>query len=166
MKDIIGYEGLYAATEDGQIWSHYKNRVLKTRTRADGYVDVGLTKDGVKKTLLVHRLVAQTYIPNPLNLPAVNHLDENKSNNSISNLCWTTEEQNNNYGTRNQRAGKNIRKSVYCIELDKVFESVSIAAEEFGLSQGNLSSHLRGNQKSFGGYHWRYADELLGQEAS
>jgi hypothetical protein len=72
----------------------------------------------------VHRLVGEAYIPNPDDKPQINHKDENKSHNYIANLEWVTAKENCNYGTRNKR----LRKSVYCVELDKVFESLLDAA--------------------------------------
>lgn len=88
MRDIPGYEGLYAATEDGRIWSYRRKKFLKPGKGKDGYLYVILCKDGKPKTYRIHRLVAETYLPNPLNLPQVNHLDEDKTNNALPNLEW------------------------------------------------------------------------------
>ena len=74
----------------------------------NGYYVTTLTKDGISKRYQVHRLVALTYIPNPENKPQVNHLDENKTNNNVDNLVWATAFENNNWGTRNARAGRAI----------------------------------------------------------
>ena len=71
----------------------------------------------------MHRLVAEAYIPNPLNLSDVNHKDENPAHNYISNLEWTTHKDNCNYGTRNQKIKEKVGKRVYCVELDKIFDS-------------------------------------------
>lgn len=79
-------------------------RTMPPSIRFDGYYEVALRgDDGKRHYICVHRLVALTYIPNPMNLPQVNHKDENKLNNHISNLEWCTVEYNCNYGTRNQR---------------------------------------------------------------
>ena len=162
MKDIKNYENLYAITEDGQIWSHRSKKFLKPNVNRNGYEYVVFSVDGIRKTLTVHRLVAETYIPNPSGLPEVNHVDENKLNNNITNLCWTTASENINHGTRNQRASKKLKKSIYCEELNKVFDSMTAASKELGVNLGDISSCCKGKLKSAGGYHWRYADELLG----
>lgn len=98
MKDIVGYEGLYAVTEDGMVWAYpnkmHKGTFLKTSLKK-GYPFVCLCKKGsrtIQKT--VHRLVAEAYLPNPDNLPQVNHKDSNKENNNVSNLEWCTASQN------------------------------------------------------------------------
>ena len=155
MKDIKGYEGLYAVTEDGQVWSYRSNKFLKQRKDKDGYLLINLSVSGIIKTFKVHRLVAEAYIPNPDLKETVNHKDENKVNNNVSNLEWMTREENSVYGTKIDR----IKKSIYCIELNKTYASITEAANEFNLNKGNLCTCLKGKQKTFAGYHWRYIDE-------
>ena len=85
----------YIITAEGQIISKYNNKVMKAYVDKKGYNHITLHIDGLgRKTKLIHRLVAQTHIPNPLKLPQVNHIDGNKSNNSVSNLEWCTGQQN------------------------------------------------------------------------
>lgn len=103
MKDIKGYEGLYGITSCGRVWSYRRQKFLASIVDSWGYVRVNLSKEGKVKTYKIHRLVAEAYIPNPEGLRDVNHLDENKSNNSVNNLCWCSHKDNCNYGTRNQR---------------------------------------------------------------
>ena len=110
MKDIPGYESLYAITEDGKVWSYKNKRFLKTRKGSDDYIRAYLCKDKKGFNVLVHRLVAMTYLPNPDNLPEVNHKDENPSNPHVSNLEWCTREYNINYGTALQRMWITRRK--------------------------------------------------------
>ena len=105
-KDIEGYEGLYQVSNYGNIRSlNYRNKsqihnlTLKVRKR-DGYLTVGLTKNNRNKTFIVHRVVAKAFIPNPDNLPQVNHKDENKSNNNASNLEWCTCKYNIQYSVK------------------------------------------------------------------
>lgn len=110
-KDIEGYEGLYQVSE-GEVKSlNYnktkKERVLK-KSIVGGYYTVNLHKDGVMKTYYVHKLVAEAFIPNPDNLPCINHKDENKLNNSVSNLEWCTVKYNTNYGTCIERRKEKI----------------------------------------------------------
>ena len=103
MKDIPNYEGLYAITEDGNVWSYRNNRFIKSFLRKNGYMQVLLVKDGIKKSWKVHRLVALTYLPNPNNYPEVNHKDENRINNCVDNLEWCPHDYNCNYGERLNR---------------------------------------------------------------
>lgn len=107
MSPIPGYEGLYSITEDARVWSHprtfhhpngYTQHIEGTWKKAHlnraGYYRVGLVKNGKTKLFRVHRLVAEAFIPNPLNLPEVNHIDANKTNNAISNLEWVDRQRN------------------------------------------------------------------------
>lgn len=162
MKDIKGYEGQYAITSCGKVWSYKRQKFLKPAL-SRGYEIVVLCKEGITKNYRVHRLVAEAYIPNPENKPQVNHKDENKENNCVNNLEWVTAEENNNYGTRNERAGKSLSvskcKPVYCVELDKYFESGIAAAAELGLNQGNIGKCCNGKQKTTGKMHFRFASE-------
>ena len=154
LKDIKDYEGLYAITRNGNVWSYKSNKFLKPGLTKDGYNRVILCKEGKRKTNYIHRLVAEAFIPNPDNLPQVNHKDENKQNNCVNNLEWCDAKYNINYGTRIER----ISKPVYCIELDRTFKSQVEAARELGINQGNISSCLTGKLKTVGGYHFRYAE--------
>lgn len=101
-KPIKGYEGLYYITESGEVYSSIQNKWLKQTINPNGYPMVGL--QGEKK--LVHRLVAEAFIPNPNNLPQVNHKDENKKNSHVNNLEWCTSKYNNNYGFHTDRSSK------------------------------------------------------------
>ena len=120
MKDIKGYEGLYGITSCGKVWSYRRNRFMKLSSDKNGYLVVNLSRDGGFKQFKVHRLVADAYINNPENKLEVNHLDEDKQNNSVNNLAWATRYENINYGTRNERAREtiinNIRKG-YAISV-------------------------------------------------
>lgn len=107
-KDIEGFEGLYQVSNTGRVRSlNYlhtgKTKVMKQNTDKDGYRNITLKNNNKCKTYFIHRLVALAFIPNPLNLPQVNHIDENKTNNAVWNLEWCTQEYNINYGTRNKR---------------------------------------------------------------
>ena len=158
MKYIKDYEGLYIITENGNIFSYKSNKFLKHTLNKGGYHMVDLYNNGKRKRFLIHRLVAEAFIPNPNNLPCVNHKDENKSNNNVNNLEWCSYEYNNNYGTRVKRSAEKRSKAVYCIELNRTFKSQTDAAKELGISQGNISSCLTGKIKTTGGYHFKFAD--------
>jgi DNA-binding transcriptional regulator YiaG len=84
----------YFATEDGRVWSNKTHRYISQRISPAGYCHVNLSIGGKCKTFAVHRLIASVYIPNPLNLPVINHLDGNKENNSINNLEWCSHKDN------------------------------------------------------------------------
>ena len=159
LRDIPGFEGRYAASKDGKIWSHKHKRFMKPCGEEGNYQLVMLCKgDGKDKTYYIHRLVAMAWLPNPDNLPQVNHKDERKDNNCLDNLEWCTAHYNLEYSNVWRRMRKS--KPVYCIELDKTFKSIFIAAKELNIGQANLSSHLSKNTpKSVGGYHFRYAHE-------
>jgi hypothetical protein len=121
-KPIPGYEGYYEVSNTGKVRSltrtvimkdgkprPIKGRELKPKIN-NGYPTVNLSKNGTVKTIRIHRLVALTFIPNPDNLPIINHKDENKQNNNVNNLEWCTYEYNNNYG--NNAPAKNIYKAL------------------------------------------------------
>ena len=103
MKDIKGYEGLYAVTEDGRVWSHRRKKFMSPVGLKDSYKQVSLYKDGVCKQFLIHRLVAEAYIPNPYGYTDVNHKDEIKDHNWADNLMWMSHKDNINYGSANEK---------------------------------------------------------------
>lgn len=94
MKDIVGYENLYAVTEEGQVWGYKRKHYLKPNKDKDGYYYVTLSKNGIQKSYRVHRIVANTYLPNPNNLSEVHHKDADRTNNRVDNLEWISQEEN------------------------------------------------------------------------
>ena len=94
MKDIPGWENLYACTTDGRIWSHRSKKFLTPSKSKRGYLHVTFTRDGKRYDYRVHRLVAITYLDNHENKEQVNHIDGDKLNNYLSNLEWVTPEEN------------------------------------------------------------------------
>lgn len=156
LRDIPGFEGLYATTKDGRIWSHRTQKFLSTCGVPDNYQVVNLSKNKKSKTYFVHRLVAMAWIPNPDNLPLVNHIDEHKDHNWSENLEWCTCKYNHDYSA----VSKSRSVPVYCIELEKAFDSIHQAARELGISAANLSACLKHNTPmTCGGYHWKYYKE-------
>ena len=100
MKDVIGYEGQYAITEDGRVWSYKQSKYLKQQYLTTGYARVGLRnshKNQVRHTFLVHRLVAMAYLSNDLNKAEVNHKNGIRADNRLENLEWVTRSENNQY---------------------------------------------------------------------
>ena len=157
MLDIKGYEDLYAVTSCGRVWSYRAKRFLKPLKGQNDYLYVNLYKDGKQKHHRIHRLVAETYLPNPLNLPQVNHKDENKANNALPNLEWISHKDNCNFGTRNDRIAKACQKRVICIETGQVFESIK-EAQDFFKCGHNIARVCKGKRKTAAGLHWRYYD--------
>lgn len=162
------YEGLYEVSNFGRVKSlgngnsnNSKERILKPDTDRNGYLKVLLYKDGKRKKNLVHRLVAEVFIPNPDNLPCVNHKDENKTNNSVENLEWCTHEYNNNYGTRNKKVAKTLSKPVLQFTLDGEFVREWPSVKECGrngFSQGRVCQCCNNKRKSHKGYIWKYKE--------
>lgn len=177
--DVKGYEGLYQVSNLGNVKSLVNNKcverekILKPVNIGNGYVRVMLCKNKTNKLYLVHRLVAQAFIENPTNLPCINHIDENKQNNSVENLEWCTHKYNCNFGTRNERAGKAISnntnrskeiskalsKKVYQyskdLELISVWKSTQEAQRQ-GFNSGHISACCNGKLKTHKGYIWSY----------
>ena len=102
-KDIPGYEGLYQVSNFGRVKSLRKAIIMSIRINKKGYSTIGLSKNGVFNRKSIHRLVAEAFIPNPDNLPQVNHKDEVKTNNCVENLEWCDNYYNLMYGTGNDR---------------------------------------------------------------
>lgn len=156
MKDIPEYDGLYAITENGEVWSHRNKSFLVLKTSKSGYKECALHKCGKVKWFLVHRLVALAFIDNPNGLPCVNHKDENKGNNTVSNLEWCTYKYNSNYGTAKYRSAIAKSLPVLCVETNEVFKSVADASNWCGSYTTNISKCCSGKRHTAGGYHWRY----------
>ena len=158
-KPIKDYEN-YQISNFGRVKSlNYnrtgKERILKSLMDRYGYLLVNLCKNGDVKKFKIHRLVAIAFIPNPENLPEVNHKDECKTNNRVENLEWCTSFYNTNYRTRNDRIGSNFKR-VYCVELDKIYDSIDEACRELNIYHANITNVCNGKRKTTGGYHWKW----------
>lgn len=166
-KDIEGYEGVYHVSNLGRAKRVTTGRILKSGKDRGGYLQVDLCKNGKHKTHRIHRLVAQAFIPNPENKPEVNHIDENKTNNMVSNLEWMTAKENSNHGTRNERMAKAISKSnsipIIATNIktgeSTEFYGTSECARQLGLNQSNITSVLKGRRETVGGYTFQYKEE-------
>lgn len=163
-KDIKGYEGVYMVSNWGRVKSlkYGKEKVIKPRKAGIGYLQVVLFKNGKGKSYFVHRLVAQAFIPNPDNLPIINHKDEKPSNNNVDNLEWCNHCYNLTYGSRIKRVLDKTSKPTYQYTLDgeliAEYPSTMEVERQLGYSQGNISQCCNGKLKTANGYIWRYAD--------
>ena len=168
-KPIDGSEGRYEVSNYGRVKSYARdkeNGVIKAEVVEKGYHLVSLTFPGLKqRRYMVHRLVAQAFIPNPLNLPQVNHKDENKGNNIVSNLEWCDNRYNSNYGTRNERVSMGNRQfegrnqKVYSVDNNGIVErfiSIKDAARRTGLTSWGITEALKGIKSRYGEREWRY----------
>lgn len=176
----------YMVYEDGRIWSGKTNKFLKPAYTKSGYASVELFNKEGSKRLLVHRLVADAYIPNPNSLPQVNHKDENPKNNHVSNLEWCTAKYNMNYGvggkTRHlkidyskpifkeiaRKNGKTVSRPVLQFEKNGIFvkryESIKSASVETGVDKAHISACCKNKPHRYtaGGFIWKYerSDDL------
>lgn len=155
-KKIKGYEE-YFIDEYGNVYSQKSRRYLNQDKGKDGYYYVQLCKNGERKRIAVHRLVATNFIENPFSLPQVNHKDENKLNNNINNLEWCTEKYNTNYGNAIKKRSQQVSKAVVCIETGEVFLSQKSAESKVGKCYKHICDCCKGKKQTCGGYHWRYA---------
>lgn len=161
-KPIGGYGGKYEVSDLGRVRQGEKS--VNQYKDGKGYLRVSLYKDGAERNFKVHRLVALAFIPNPDNLPMVNHKDEVKTNNSVENLEWCTSLYNTNYGTGKYRAAKT--RWVAIIGTDKEgnehrFSSIQEAAAYVGGKMQCISACCRkvqGKHNAYG-YKWRYANQ-------
>lgn len=159
MKDIKGYEGLYAVTSCGRVWSYRKKIFLKPRLTKGGYLQVGLWKNRELKRPYIHRLVMETYCPiEGMKDLQVNHKDENKEHNYLNNLEWLTCKENINYGSHNKRSAEKHCKRVRCIETNIIYESLRSAADQTGVDISSISRCCNGKRKTCGGFHWEFIE--------
>lgn len=141
-------------------------KILTPQRSIWGYYRINLNKNHKNKIYSVHRLVAEAFIPNPDNLPCVNHKDEVRTNNRINNLEWCTHKYNSNYGTGSKRRSEKLSKSIRCVETGKIYKSLTEVCKVHNLNLGNVSNvcNNKVGYKTAGGYHWEYieSDDFLG----
>jgi len=162
-KDVNGYEGLYKISNYGRLISlHYypyislHHPIIST----SGYYRVTMSRNCIHRYMTIHKLVADAFIPNNLNLSCVNHKDENKLNNNVNNLEWCNHYYNNHYGTRSERHAKSISKKIYKIDIKSnkvisVYDSVKEAGNKNNINASNLS-FAAVNNVIRGGFIWKY----------
>ena len=166
----------YLVYEDGRIWSNKTNKFLRPTYTKAGYASVELFNKKGSKRLLVHRLVADAYIPNPNNFPQVNHKDENPKNNHMSNLEWCTAKYNMNYGEGAKKRHANVDYSKSCYRENAIrngkkvsipvamfsngveikrFESAREASKKTGITHSNILRAMHNERATAGGYTWK-----------
>lgn len=162
-RNISGCPG-YQVSNKGRVKSlsndkKRKEKILKPFKNNKGYFSVNLWKDGIKKNITVHRLVASAFIQNDsLFNTEINHLDENKENNCASNLEWSDRKHNCNYGNRNKKIAKAKSLFVKCLETGVVYPSSYEVQRQFGFNQASIQKCCVGKLKSAYKYHWSYVE--------
>lgn len=162
-KDIKEYEGIYQVSNLGRVKRVETDRILKGRKDKGGYLVVNLYKNSILSNKKIHRLVAQAFIPNTENKSQVNHIDEDKTNNMISNLNWMTAKENLNHGTHNERVSKTLSIPTIATNIktgeSQEFYGARECARHLGLDPSHITAVLKGKRKQTGGYTFKYKEE-------
>ena len=155
----------YEISNFGRIRNRYTLRVLKTNISKLGYEQLTITYNKVKHFRSIHRIVAEAFIPNPDNKPEVNHIDEDKTNNSVTNLEWVTRKENINHGTWIERKIKNREKPIIASKdgISIEFKSTKEFALHYGVNPTNVTQALKvknknGTPKTIKGFTFEYKE--------
>jgi hypothetical protein len=166
-KDIPGYEGKYQVSNHGRVKSLPKikgrgigyvtsERIIRHSINSRGYCNIILCKNGKTETFALHRLVAENFIDNAMNLPEVDHKDRNKANNRADNLRWATRVDNN--------SNRQVGLPVVCVETGSVFGNAAVAGKMLGLQATSITACCKNRpyHHTCGGYHWKYCEKIAG----
>lgn len=156
-KPVKGYEGLYEVSSVGEV-RKTGGELIPTRKENHGYLRVDLRKDGKRRCgVLVHRIVAEAFIPNPDNLPQINHKDHNGENNSVDNLEWCNASYNSNYDRKtNVRNIRTIGQYTMDGKEVDVWENGGRIEDALGYDRRRVFECCRGIRKSYMGFIWKY----------
>lgn len=182
-RDINGFEGLYQVSNLGRIRSldreivykngkvhRYKGQTMKPNMTGrgykedEGYYGITLRNSGVRTPVSVHRVVAETFIPNPYNKETVNHIDENKTNNRMDNLEWLTDYENNRYGTHDVRQAQSLINNP---KISKPVISINVITGEVKEypsrkeAQRQIGSYPNINMIVSHGCRWYYKEDYI-----
>lgn len=169
---VNGFENLYSISEDGAVFSYYSNFELKQFMR-NGYKAVCLVSDKKKKFKNIHRMLAEAFIENPLNKSQINHIDGNKTNNSLDNLEWATPSENITHAHKTGLIPKLVHTQEYkefmsilmkesksmpviCVETGIKYPSAKTAGIELGIVHSSICRACRGERKTAGGKRFNY----------
>lgn len=171
IKEML--QGTYRITSDGALYRKTPKGWVKRKTWLNnkGYECIDIRRNKQRKHYLVHRLVAQAFIPNPEGLTEVNHKDENKLNNCVDNLEWCTHSYNNTYGTKIERFKETFKKicqeqggprqqACICLETGERFNGAKWAAQAFGVPHARMIRACLYGRKIGGKYHFKYVKDL------
>lgn len=156
-KDIKGYEGLYIVSNMGRIKSLNYNhtgeeKIMKTRKRENGYYYLNLCKNNVRHSINVHRIVAETYIPNPENKPYIDHINTIRDDNRVENLRWVTPKENCNNPLTLGKIRKH--KNIYQYTLDNKLIMIWDDYKDIKYEHSGLYKALKGKYKTYKGFKW------------
>lgn len=183
-KDIPDYDGKYQISNYGRVKRLKRNvfvrvlgktveistpKILKLNLVKSGYLYITITANNTKRTLKIHRLVAEVFIPNPNDLPEVNHIDGNKENNCVDNLEWCTHKENIQHALKNNllndRSGNNNANCKKINQYDsdgnfiKLWNSIYEITKETGFERHGITRCCTSKSKTYKGYIWKYADK-------
>lgn len=163
---INNEESQYEANKLGQIRNKYTKKILKGNQKSSGYIEYCIYHDEKVFYLLGHRLIAQTFLPNPNNYEVVNHIDGNKSNNTVENLEWIDYSGNNKHAWDNLLNKPHITRPVLQYDLQfnfiKRHESIAEAIKTTGAAK--VREVANGERKTSGGYIWRWENDFIPED--
>lgn len=167
-KPVKNYEKFYEVSNKGRVKSFHivgnntelsdKGKIINGFYKSGGYIAVNLTNKKESEEVLLHRLVAKHFIPNPKNKRCINHIDCDKTNNCVNNLEWCTYKENHDHARKNGLYPDTYKVAQYTLngELVRTYDSCSHAAEILNVDYKNVSRACKGNRKSFLDYQWEY----------